>query len=106
MSLDPNVPFIPGISASLEEMIERKEHERIEKIRQEQVATLAFDRLAQGQGTVQEITYDLMEKANRGERPVPIAFVERETASKPQPINLKRFQKGKSKKSGKRRPRH
>jgi membrane protein insertase Oxa1/YidC/SpoIIIJ len=77
-SFDPKQPFINGISAPYHEMEERKKEAEFEK-RIQEVAASDFDvDFGKGKQLTDEQMIELMEKANRGERPVLTKFVERE----------------------------
>jgi len=101
---DPKSPFIHGISAPPEEMALRMQEKAFEKQQQEQMATLYFDKLAQGEQMSQAQMIEMMEKANKGERPIATEFVgdavaPRSASSKP--IRVKRIQKVKGRKKAK-----
>ena len=97
LTMDPNVTFVHGVSAPLDEMVERMEQARLEKEQEKQQAALveAYQQGEQQQQQQHDYTDEIMEKANRGERPLPTLFASKDSAPNKQPtkLNPKRFSK-------------
>ncbi|CAB9498694.1 Membrane protein insertase YidC [Seminavis robusta] len=99
-SFDPKTPFIPGISASYDEMVEREKQVLQDQMRQEQLATSMFEQAASGeQPMTPEQMSEAMEKANAGERPTQFYSNSRagtgEKKAKPTKLSLKGFRDNK-----------
>ena len=95
------VPFIHGISAPPSQLIEQKrEEERMKELR----TTTFTAQPASDREYMPQIDDDVMEKANRGELPSKIQFVERDIKpATSSAVSLKRFKKGA--KTAKKKPR-
>jgi len=73
---NPDMPFLHGISAPHEEMERRAKLLAEQKTKNEKVATTYYDKVAKGETMTEEEMMELMEKANRGERPVLTQYVD------------------------------
>lgn len=102
VSLDPNVAFIPGISAPYDEMVERMEQARLEKEQEEERMKMLEGKKVSS-FEERDATDEIMEKANRGERPVPTVYATKDDAPREsRKLNPKRFAKlAKKHKTGK-----
>ena len=88
------IPFIHGISAPPSQLIERKREE--ERQMQLEANTRTVDAKTDNREYIPVYDDEVMEKANRGEFPTKIQFVEPEpTPLKPSAVSLKRFKKAK-----------
>jgi membrane protein insertase Oxa1/YidC/SpoIIIJ len=88
--IHPMIPFIHGISAPPIQLMEQKREEE----RKKELSTTSSTQQVADREYMPQFDDDVMEKANRGEFPSKIQFVERNVKiAAPSTVSLKRFKK-------------
>jgi membrane protein insertase Oxa1/YidC/SpoIIIJ len=83
-----DMPFVHGVSAPPWQL-EEQEKERIALEEEQEIQRQKQRQKEEEQNYMHQTTDDVMEKANRGDRPVPTRFVETDEAVSKAPVKLK-----------------